>query len=265
MGKGFPGLGNPYNEFLGAGAVYVNYGEDDEYRLGLTKGGNEFNDNAEFREREADGDMGAVKGAIDIVSMRPQLTIRSLRIDAQAVQMYYAGLAGGTVTDGKQSFYRTVDLSGAYTDNIAFVGETRGGNPIVIYLDNVIGMNALNLAFAKSEETVPEIVFTATFDPATFDPATPTTYPYHVEFAVGEVTFMVKDGATPAVAVQGAAVTLADGQSALTDESGVASFDVTYGKIGYSVAKSGSVTVTGTLTVDGVTEAVAVTLAAAGS
>ena len=47
--KAFQGGGQPDNEFLGPGAVYFNYGETNEILIGVTKGGNEFTDGAEFR------------------------------------------------------------------------------------------------------------------------------------------------------------------------------------------------------------------------
>ncbi len=261
MNKGFPGLGQPNNELLGPGAIYAHYGETNEFRLALTKGGSEFTDNAEYRQRGGDGDYGPIKGAIDLVAMTPQLKIRSLRIDAQAFAMYYAGVQAQAAAAGVQKLYRTDDLSDSYTDNIAFVGQTRGGDNVVIVLDNAIGMNALAMAFVKNEETVPEVTFTATFDPATFDPDDNTTWPYHIEFEAGAVMFTAMDDTGTPAAVAGALVALSDGQTALTDESGVATFTCTFGKVGYSVTKAGYTASAGTITVDAATEDVSVTLA----
>jgi len=190
--------------------------------------------------------------------------MRSLRVDAEAVQMYYAGLGAQEVDEGLQNIYRTGDLSSAYITNVAFVGVTRGGNPVAIILENAIGLNALNLVFAKGEETVAEVIFTATFDPTTFDPEDEETWPYHLQFQMGAVTFTVTDDATPTpAAIEGALIMLSDGQSAETSAQGQASFDCTYGQVGYTITKSGKTTATGIITVDGATEAVAVTMVAA--
>lgn len=260
MNKANPGYGQPYNELLGPGAIYTNYGLTNEHKLGLTKGGNSFTDNAEFREREADSDIAPIKGAIDLVKMVPQLTIKALRIDAQAFLKYYAGMQADTVTGGVQKLYRTVDLSNSYNDNIAFVGQTRGGDNIAIVLDNAIGLNALSLAAQKKDEIVSEVVFTATADPKTFDPEDKTTYPYHVEFEVANVTFTVTG--TGDAALEGATITLDDGQTGATDASGQTSFECTFGKIGYTIVMGGYANASGVATIDEEIEAIAVSMTA---
>ena len=265
MNKAWPGSGKPDNEFLGPGAVYFNYDEPDEFMVGLTKGGNEFNDNVEFRERESDADIAPVKGARDMVMMRPQLTVRSLKINVQNFLKYYAGMKAGAVVDGIQSVYRTIDLSGSYIKNVAWVGQDRLGNNMAVVVKNALGDNPFTLSMAKGEEIVPEVIFTGHVDPATFDPEDETTYPYRIDFEAATVTFTIKDAATPTpAAVAGATIKLDDGQSKITDVEGVATFVCTYGKVGYSVSKSGYTTVSGTITVDAETEAVAVTMPTAG-
>jgi hypothetical protein len=260
--KAWSGAGHPDNEMLGAGAIYFNYGLANEFLLGVTKGGNEFNDNAEFRDREGDSDFAPVKGARDLSVLRPQLTVRSLRIDVQNFLRYYAGLkadSGGAVA-GVLSLYRTVDLSASYITNVAWVGQDRAGNNMAIIVKNALGDCPLNIVANKAEEVVPEIIFTGHIDPLTFDPSDESTYPYEIQFEVAALTITVMDNAGTPAPVVGATVKLDDGQVGTTNETGVAMFDVTFGKIGYTITKTGFITGTGVITVDSATETATITL-----
>lgn len=247
MNKAYSGGGQPTNEFLGPGAIYFNYGLPNELLVGVTKGGNEFNDNAEFREREADADIAPVKGARDLVSLRPQLTVRSLKINAQNLTRYYAGMKASAPLSGKMSLRRTVDLSSSYIENVAWVGQNRLGNNMAVLVKNALGDNALNISANKAEEIVSEIVFTAHVDPATFDPEDASTYPYEIIMEAGTLTFTVEDKGGSFV--DGALVELDDGQSGVTDNNGIVTFDCTYGLISYTVS-DGSLTYSGVVTVD---------------
>ncbi len=263
MNKAWPGSGQPDNEFLGPGAVYFNYREPDEFLVGLTKGGNEFNDNVEFREREADSDIAPVKGARDMVMMRPQLTVRSLKINVQNFLKYYAGMMAGAVTAGIQSVYRTINLSQSYIKNVAWVGQDRSGNCMAVIVKNALGDNPFTLSMAKGEEIVPEVIFTGHIDPETFDPEDEETYPYVIEFEAATVTFTITDDAETPAAIAGAAVVLDDGQTGITNESGVVVFACTFGKVGYTATKTGYAAVSGTATIDAATEAISITMDAA--
>lgn len=177
-------LGQPTKELLGEGAIYIggdletaNGGDFTGVLLGATKGGSSFTDNATFRMREADGDVFPVKGAIDLVSMNPQLTINSLSISAEDLEQAFAGM--DTTTGTKyDSVTRTFTMT--YTDRLYWIGHTRAGDDIAIELDNVIPNAPLSFTFAKDTEVIINTVFTATADPDTFDVTDMTTYPFHI-------------------------------------------------------------------------------------
>jgi hypothetical protein len=173
-------LGVPTGEYLGPGAIYFNYGEASEVVVGATKGGGEFNDGAEFRQREADGDLGPVKGAIDLIKLNPILTVNALKIDKTNLQKFFAGMSLDDADAIYSKLTRMVDLTNSYIENVAFVGQNRSGTDMVIILYNALGDGALVMAFTKDEEIVPEVQFTATFDPTTFDRTDPDTYPYQI-------------------------------------------------------------------------------------
>lgn len=214
--KAYSPLGTPSTEFLGAGAVYFDYGEAGEVCIGVTKDGSDFTDNAEFRLREADGDLGAVKGAVDLIKMNPVLTVRTLKIDKTNLVKYFAGMAlddtGGTYS----VLTRMTDLSSSYLTNVAFVGQNRAGQDIVIILYDVLGDGAIKLAGKKDEEIVAEVQFTATFDPATFDRTDDATYPYAIwiqkaaDTTAPTVTCVPTDGATNVVITDNIVLTFSE-------------------------------------------------------
>lgn len=261
--KALTPLGTPSTEYLGAGAVYFNFGELDELCIGTTKGGSEFKDGAEFRQREADGDLGPVKGAIDLIKLMPQLTLKSLKIDKVNLAKFYAGMSLDDTNATYSKLTRKVDLSSSYLTNVAFVGQNRAGNDIIVIVKNALGDGALELAVTKDEELIPSVQFTGTIDPAVFDRADASTYPYQVwlqKAAGNTVTFTVS--AAGPVLLEDATVTF-NGQYILTDVDGEAEFtNVAAGtNVPYSVAKAGYGTKWGSVTVDGA-ESVAVTLVA---
>ena len=72
---------------LGAGTFYIN-----NAAIGLTRGGGAFNVEREFREINADGDRGAVKGRVVIESSRAKLSFNALTILTKLTDLY-SGIA----------------------------------------------------------------------------------------------------------------------------------------------------------------------------
>ena len=180
-------VGNPVNEYLGAGAIY--YGGDADPNdwatgtpptlLGTTKGGSSFSDNAEFRENDADGNYFPSKNGRDLVKMMPQLTVNMLTISTANLEKYYAGMATTTGTT-YDTVIRSFDLSNSYTDHIWFVGQNRDGKDIIIRIDNALGDQPFASSHTKDEEIVLNTIFTAHMDASTIDYTDPTTFPYAV-------------------------------------------------------------------------------------
>lgn len=174
-------------EYLGAGAIYYggsadpeNWGTTAPTLLGVTKGGNSFTDNAEFRRREADSDYFPIKGATDFVKMTPQLTVNALTITTANLVKYYAGatLNSGTTYD---EIVRDLEIpTASYNDHIWFIGRNRSGDDICVRLDNALGDTPFNFSTNKDEEIVLNVVFTAHADPTTFDYTDASTYPYAI-------------------------------------------------------------------------------------
>ena len=73
---------------LGAGKFYIGKSSTDAKIVALTRGGGSFVVEREFREINADGDPGLVKGRIDKVAGRPKLKLVALQWLTKVSDLY---------------------------------------------------------------------------------------------------------------------------------------------------------------------------------
>lgn len=146
--------------------------------VGLTRGGGQFNVEREYREIEADGDYGPVKGRIRKIRSRATLTMNALEILAENIPLLYP--ATKVTTDGSTDTITAKDdiEDIDYNDVVTWTGRTTGGRAVVITLKNAINLNNIDWTLTDKEEVVPEVVFTATY---TEDDR--ITEPWEIEFA----------------------------------------------------------------------------------
>lgn len=164
------------NFMVGAGAVYINFGEEDERLLGATSGGNSFSIEQDVREAEPDGRPGPVKGMRDIVEVRPRLSVSLMEMSAQNFQM---AIAGSTITpypDATAATHdeitrsRQLNIDTDYIKNVALVGKVKGSEqPAVFMIENGLQDENIELGTEDREEAVLEVTFTGHFDPASMD------------------------------------------------------------------------------------------------
>ena len=161
----------PESIIFDAGVLYKNFvspAEPGEI-LGATRGGSEFNLNAEMREVEVDGAPGPVKGLKRFVRVEPAITINLLSLTKENLLMAIPGsksapgdeefegydvIAGGQITDE------------SYFDNLALVAKTGAGKPIIFVIENALADGALSISTVDQDEANPSITFNAHFDPA---------------------------------------------------------------------------------------------------
>lgn len=128
--------------------------------IGLTRGGGSFNVETEFREIEADGDYGPVKGRVTIDRQVAKLTVNALTaFSPDDFHKYYPGLEDklGKVTSN------LVIEEGDYMP-VKWEGKTLEGEKVTIELDNALNMGNLELTLEDKDEVVPELEYTATYD-----------------------------------------------------------------------------------------------------
>jgi len=141
--------------------------------IGLTRGGGTFTVEREFRQIEADGDRGPVKGRIVIDTEVAKLTVNALDVFTAAdMTKYYPGLS---LTTNKLTGTLTI-AAGDYND-VKWVGKTKDGQSVTIEIKDAINMNNLEWTLEDKNEVVPSLEFTGTYDEETRD-----TPPWSVEF-----------------------------------------------------------------------------------
>lgn len=156
--------------FVDAGAVYLNYGEDNERLLGATRGGNTFAIEQEVREIEVDGARGPVKGLRRVTSVRAQIVANLLEMTTENLK---AALAGATVEENGTHDIITRKLTikdSDYLKNVALVGEISGSQePVICIVKNALSDGNFSVNTADKDEAGLEVTFTGHFDPQSLD------------------------------------------------------------------------------------------------
>lgn len=166
----------PESIIFDAGVLYKNFVSPAEPGdiLGATRGGSEFNLNAEMREVEVDGAPGPVKGLKRFVRVEPAITINLLSLTKDNLLMAIPGAvdaAGGEDFEGYDVITSGQIKDEHYFDNIAMVARTGSGKPIIFVIENALADGNLSLSLADQDEANPSITFQAHFDPAKLESA----------------------------------------------------------------------------------------------
>ena len=160
------------NIILGEG-VYSIGGVD----IALTRGGGQFVVERTYRNIEADGDYGPVKGRIRKTMSVAKLTVNALEMLAENLTKLYPATqvtsGGGTDTLTAKVDVEAVD----YNSEVKWTGRTMGGRPVVITLYDAINLENIDWTMVDKEEVIPAATMTATYDPTTR-----TTEPWKVEY-----------------------------------------------------------------------------------
>jgi len=145
--------------------------------VGLTRGGGTLAIEREYREIQADGDYGPVKGRIRKIGSRAKLSMNALEIIATNIPQMYPATTNTTET-GTDTVTAKPDIEDAdYNATISWVGKTTEGRSVIITLKNAINLENIEWSLVDKEEVVPETTYTATYDPATR-----TTEPWEIVF-----------------------------------------------------------------------------------
>lgn len=149
--------------------------------IGLVRGGGQFVVEREYREIEADGDYGPVKGRIRKIRSRARLVVNALEVLAENIPKMYP--ATQVTSDEGPPAVDTVTAKadiedGDYNETVTFTGRTQGGRAVVITVENAINLENIDWTMTDKEEVVPQLTFTATYLPEARD-----VEPWSVEWA----------------------------------------------------------------------------------
>lgn len=135
--------------------------------VGLTRGGGVFNVEREYKNIEADGDYGPVKGRIRKIKSIAKLSMNALEILTTNIPKMYPATKITTVTT-VDTITGKADIEDAdYNDTITWTGKTTAGRSVVITIKNAINLENIEWPLVDKEEIISALTYTATYDPTT--------------------------------------------------------------------------------------------------
>lgn len=161
------------NILIDAGAVYINFNEENERILGATREGNSFTIEQELRHLELDGARGPIRGGTRIINTTVTLTANLYELTVENIQAALAGSEASPYDNGTThtSIKRTRQiLDSDYIKNVALVGTIMNTDePVICVVKNALATSGFELTTTDKDEAGLEVVFTGHFDPADLD------------------------------------------------------------------------------------------------
>lgn len=161
------------NILIDAGAVYINFNEENERILGATREGNSFTIEQELRHLELDGARGPIRGGTRIINTTVTLTANLYELTVENIQAALAGSEASLYDNGTThtSIKRTRQiLDSDYIKNVALVGTIMNTDePVICVVKNALATSGFELTTTDKDEAGLEVTFTGHFDPADLD------------------------------------------------------------------------------------------------
>lgn len=151
----------PQEILLGCGAFFIG-----NIPIGLTRGGGQFTVEKEMRNIEADGDKGTIKGRVVQDKATPKLTINTLEVITENIEKLYASVKftkGEGNNNNKITGKGKIDLDD-YSDEVKWVGKTKGGKEVVIKVFNAINLENFDWTLADKDEVVSTLTYTGCYE-----------------------------------------------------------------------------------------------------
>ena len=160
------------NLLLDAGAIYKNwvFGEDTVATasgklIGATVGGATLAVTPEYRQISVDGAKGPTKGLETIDSVTAVLSATVKEMTLKALELALPTISTTATTGYTKAVISESIADTDYVDNIAYVGKISGaGDPIIVVLKNVLGLNGLQLQMQDKNEAGVPVTLTAHYD-----------------------------------------------------------------------------------------------------
>lgn len=142
--------------WLKEGIVYGNYGTDN-YQIGVTRGGSNFQLMRTIKEINFDGAYGPVKNMKRVTKCEGILDINFLKITyTNLVYGLNCDISDGSDKDGtykKYTFRLNYEAADVLT-NIAYVGAKNDGTACIIFINNALNIGGLKFDMKEKNEVV---------------------------------------------------------------------------------------------------------------
>jgi len=158
---------DPDDIILGDGVFAIGATTSATTNIALTRGGGAFTIEREYRQIEADGDRGPVKGRIRIVKSVAKLNMKILELVHTNMDDYYPGISSnytaGSTTASITGSGLTANISSSDYNYVTWTGYNKAGRRVYIELQNAINLENINWPLVDKEEVVAEATFTAAY------------------------------------------------------------------------------------------------------
>lgn len=138
--------------------------------IALTRGGGVFSVEREYRQIEADGDYGPIKGRVQLIKSVAKLNVKSLEWLPNKFQDYYPSISADVTATMTGGITATISGRGLTTNittedynTVTWTGYTKARTKVFIQVDNAINLENLNFAMVDKEEVLNELTFTAAY------------------------------------------------------------------------------------------------------
>lgn len=149
---------------LGNGVFSI--GEKD---IALTRGGGQFVLEREYRNIEADGDKGTVKGRVVLDKSQPKLTMNNLTIIPEDMTKYYPGMSISD-SDSKKIVTGTGKVvTSDYQAVVKWTGVTNEGKAVIIKVKNAINLENLDWTMADKDEVINALTYQGCYEDGNMD------------------------------------------------------------------------------------------------
>ena len=180
----------PKTVMLGAGTIHkgLTFSENawnfEESLICATSGGSKLSIKPEFYDVPVDGALVKVKGLTVKTGETATLEINPIEMTGEILSMAVIAesKASETATGYTELTSRAIINEGDYVKNLAYVGKTIEGTPIIIVFDNALCTSGLELEGKNKEAAVPKFTFECVAD---LSPEA-DTLPWHIYYPTEE-------------------------------------------------------------------------------
>ena len=180
----------PKTVVLGAGTIHkgLKFTESAwnfaESLICATSGGSKLTIKPEFYDIPVDGALVKVKGLTAKVGETATMEIHPIEITPEVIKMAVIGdeAASGTATGYNEIKSRATIQEGDYITDLAYVGKTIEGKPIIIVFDNALCTSGLEFEGKNKEAAIPPLTLECYAD---LSPEA-DTLPWHIYYPTPE-------------------------------------------------------------------------------
>jgi hypothetical protein len=157
----------PDDIILGDGVFAIGQTTSSMTNIALTRGGGVFSVEREYRQINADGDFGIVKGRTRLIRSIAKLNMKNLEIVPDDMDAYYPSISANHTTGSTSAIITgaglTSNVTSADYSYVTWTGYNKAGRSVHIELKNAINLENINWPLVDKEEIINELTYQAAY------------------------------------------------------------------------------------------------------